>query len=150
MAMSGVALDSECKLVYDEVQSKKKHRYVTFKIVEDKAIKVDKIGTRESTYDEFLTDLCAKDGEADDCRYAIYDFEFVVQSAGAEASNRSKLILISWCPDTARIKKKMIYSASFETLKKAFTGVQKIVQANGEDEIQKNNVEAELINAARS
>jgi len=60
------------------------------------------------------------------------------------------LILISWCPDTARIKKKMIYSASFETLKKAFTGVQKIVQANGEDEIQKNNVEAELINAARS
>ena len=110
MAMSGVALDSECKLVYDEVQSKKKHRYVTFKIVEDKAIKVDKvrksrnyesfcqhfyiqllffqIGTRESTYDEFLTDLCAKDGEADDCRYAIYDFEFVVQSAGAEASNR--------------------------------------------------------------
>ena len=63
---------------------------------------------------------------------------------------RSKLILISWCPDTARIKKKMIYSASFETLKKAFTGVQKIVQANGEDEIQKNNVEAELINAARS
>ena len=60
------------------------------------------------------------------------------------------MILISWCPDTARIKKKMIYSASFETLKKAFTGVQKIVQANGEDEIQKNNVEAELINAARS
>ena len=43
MAMSGVALDSECKLVYDEVQSKKKHRYVTFKIVEDKAIKVDKV-----------------------------------------------------------------------------------------------------------
>ena len=48
----------------------------------------NQIGTRESTYDEFLTDLCAKDGEADDCRYAIYDFEFVVQSAGAEASNR--------------------------------------------------------------
>lgn len=150
MAMSGVALDSECKMIYDEVQSKKKHRYVTFKIENEKAIKVDKIGTRDSTYEEFLTDVMAKDGEADDCRYAIYDFEYVVTSAGAENSNRSKLILISWCPDTARIKKKMIYSASFETLKRAFTGVQKIIQANGEDEIQKSNVEEELIKAARS
>ena len=51
MAMSGVALDSECKLVYDEVQSKKKHRYVTFKIVEDKAIKVDKVKNRN--YESF-------------------------------------------------------------------------------------------------
>ena len=32
MAMSGVELDAECKVVYDEVQSKKKHRYVTFMI----------------------------------------------------------------------------------------------------------------------
>merc|ERR1712012_985865 len=110
----------------------------------------DKVGPREADYDTFLGDLIAKDGEADDCRYAIYDFEFTVQTQGTEALNRSKLILISWCPDTAKIKKKMVYSASFDSLKKAFTGVQKIVQANGEDEIQKNNVEAELINAARS
>ena len=40
--MSGVELDSECKLVYDEIQSKKKHRYCTFKIDEGK-IRVDKV-----------------------------------------------------------------------------------------------------------
>ena len=44
MAMSGVELDSECKLVYDEIQSKKKHRYCTFKIDEGK-IRVDKVCT---------------------------------------------------------------------------------------------------------
>lgn len=148
MAMSGVELDQECKKIYDEVQSKKKHRYVTFKI-DDGKIRVDKVGPREADYDAFLGDLIAKDGEADDCRYAIYDFEFTVQTQGTEALNRSKLILISWCPDTAKIKKKMVYSASFDSLKKAFTGVQKIVQANGMDEVEQSCIEDLLQQAAR-
>lgn len=146
--MSGVELDQECKKIYDEVQSKKKHRYVTFKI-DDGKIRVDKVGPREADYDAFLGDLIAKDGEADDCRYAIYDFEFTVQTQGTEALNRSKLILISWCPDTAKIKKKMVYSASFDSLKKAFTGVQKIVQANGMDEVEQSCIEDLLQQAAR-
>ena len=47
MAMSGVELEAECKTVYDEVQSKKKHRYVTFMIADGK-IKVDKVIKRMS------------------------------------------------------------------------------------------------------
>ena len=46
------------------------------------------VGPREADYDTFLGDLIAKDGEADDCRYAIYDFEFTVQTQGTEALNR--------------------------------------------------------------
>ena len=46
------------------------------------------IGDRESTYDQFLADLCVKDGDADDCRYAIYDYEYVVHAQGTEASHR--------------------------------------------------------------
>jgi len=143
MAMSGVELEAQCKTVYDEVQSKKKHRYVTFLIADGK-IKVDKIGDRESNYDAFLADLCVKDGDADDCRYAIYDYEYVVHAQGTEASHRSRLFLVCWCPDSARIKKKMIYAASFDSLKKAFTGVQKVIQASGHDEIEQSSVEAAL------
>ena len=33
---------------------------------------------------------------------------------------------MSWCPDTARIKKKMLYSSSFDTLKKAYVGHKKV------------------------
>lgn len=99
------------------------------------------VGARDNNYDQFLTDLCVKDGEADDCRYAIYDYEYVVNTQGTEPSNRSRLFLVSWCPDSARIKKKMVYSASFDSLKKAFTGVQKVIQANGMDEIEQNNIE---------
>jgi len=147
--MSGVELDAECKVVYDEVQSKKKHRYVTF-MIDGGKIKIDKIGERDNNYDQFLEDLMAKDGEADDCRYAIYDYEYVVHSQGTEPSNRSRLFLVSWCPDSARIKKKMVYSASFDSLKKAFTGVQKIIQANGADEVEQSYVESLLKSAART
>ena len=49
---------------------------------------IDKIGERDNNYDQFLEDLMAKDGEADDCRYAIYDYEYVVHSQGTEPSNR--------------------------------------------------------------
>ena len=36
-----------------------------------------------------------------------------------ESSKKQKLFLMSWCPDSAKIKKKMLYASSFETLKKS-------------------------------
>ena len=75
-----------------------------------------------------MNDLKAKDGDCDDCRYAIYDYEYVVNAQGTEPSYRSRLFLTLWCPDSAKIKKKMVYSASFDSLKKSFTGVQKVIQ----------------------
>jgi hypothetical protein len=35
---------------------------------------------------------------------------------------------MSWCPDTAKVKKKMLYSSSFDALKKSLVGVQKYIQ----------------------
>merc|ERR1712098_618068 len=63
---------------------------------------------------------------------------------GAEAQAKSKLILLNWCPDTAAIKKKMLYSSSFDTLKRAFVGVHKVKQANDESDIQQTDIEAFL------
>ena len=53
MAMSGVELTAECKTVYDEVQSKKKHRYVTFMIADGK-IKVDKVTLKNLSFDKIV------------------------------------------------------------------------------------------------
>jgi hypothetical protein len=39
---------------------------------------------------------------------------------------RSKIFLICWCPDSAKVKKKMLYSSTFDTLKRAFLGVHKV------------------------
>jgi len=149
MAMSGVELDASVKVIFDEVQSKKKHRYVTFHISEGK-IRIDKIGDRDADYDAFLNDLKAKDGDCDDCRYAIYDYEYVVNAQGTEPSYRSRLFLTLWCPDSAKIKKKMVYSASFDSLKKSFTGVQKVIQANDDAMISAAEVEKLLVAQART
>ena len=45
-----------------------------------------------------------------------------------ESSKKQKLFLMNWCPDSAKIKKKMLYASSFDNLKKSLVGVHKFIQ----------------------
>ena len=36
--------------------------------------------------------------------------------------------MITWCPETAKVKKKMLYSSSHDALKRALGGVKKYIQ----------------------
>ncbi len=47
-----------------------------------------KTGVRDSSYETFLEDLQVKDGDNDDCRYAVYDYDYVQEAQGTEASYR--------------------------------------------------------------
>ena len=126
---SGVAVDDQCKNVFEEIKKSKKHRYVVFYIKDEKSITVETVGDRDASYDTFLTDL-TKAGESE-CRYGLYDMEYEHQCQGTtEVSKKQKLFLMAWCPDTARIKKKMLYSSSFDALKKSLVGVHKYVQVS--------------------
>merc|ERR1711872_374759 len=66
---SGVAVDDECKNVFEEIKKNKKHRYIVFYIKDEKSIAVETIGGRDASYDSFLTDLM-KNGESE-CRYGL-------------------------------------------------------------------------------
>ena len=122
-------MSQECKNQFDDIKKGKKHRYVIFYIEDEKVIKVESVGDRDASYDSFLTDLM-KGGDGE-CRYGLYDFEYEHQCQGTtEVSKKQKLFLMSWCPDTARIKKKMLYSSSFDALKKALVGVHKYIQVS--------------------
>jgi len=146
---SGVAVAQECKNQFDEIKKGKKHRYVIFLIEDEKMIKVESVGDRDASYDSFFTDL-TKAGESE-CRYGLYDFEYEHQCQGTtEVSKKQKLFLMSWCPDTARIKKKMLYSSSFDALKKALVGVHKYIQATDAAEASKESVEEKLRSTDRS
>merc|ERR1712002_418863 len=123
MAMSGVKLTEKCMTVYNEIQKAKKHRYAIF-YIKDGEIDVEKLGDLGNNYDQFLGDLQQKDGAKD-------DYEYKYHPDGAEAQFKSKIFLLCWCPDSSAIKKKMLYSSSFDTLKRAFVGVHKVIQANG-------------------
>ncbi|CAD7013046.1 unnamed protein product [Ceratitis capitata] len=113
---SGVTVSDVCKTTYEEIKKDKKHRYVIFYIRDEKQIDVETVGDRNAEYDQFLEDI-QKCGPGE-CRYGLFDFEYMHQCQGtSESSKKQKLFLMSWCPDTAKVKKKMLYSSSFDALK---------------------------------
>lgn len=132
-----------CKIVFEEIKKDKKHRYVIFNIRDEKQIDAEVIGERDAEYDQFLEDL--QKGGTGECRYGLYDFEYMHQHQGTtESSKKQKLFLLLWCPDTAKIKMKMLYASSFDALKKSLVGVQKYIQASDLSEASKESVEEKL------
>lgn len=69
---------------------------------------------------------------------------YIALSFCRQASKKQKLFLMSWCPDTAKVKKKMLYSSSFDALKKSLVGVQKYIQATDLSEASEEAVEEKL------
>lgn len=96
--------------------------------IKDGKIDAETIGDLEKTYDEFLVDVKKEtDAGKKDCRFAVYDYEYTFLPDGTtEPQWKSKIFLLCWCPDDGPIKGKMLYSSSFDTLKKAFQGVKKV------------------------
>lgn len=90
-------------------------------------------------------------GGESECRYGLYDMEYEHQCQGTtEVSHKQKLFLMAWCPDTARIKKKMLYSSSFDALKKSLVGVHKYVQATDASEASEESIMEKLRSTDRS
>lgn len=140
---SGVTVSDVCKTTYEEVKKDKKHRFVIFYIRDEKQIDVLTVGERDLEYEDFLDHL--QEGGDDECRYGLFDFEYMHQCQGTtESSKKQKLVLLLWCPDTAKVKKKMLYSSSFDALKKALVGVQKCIQATDLSEASREVVEEKL------
>ncbi|KAI5596968.1 hypothetical protein D5086_004359 [Populus alba] len=76
------------KIAFVELQRKKVHRYVIFKIDEKKKeVVVEKTGGPAESYEDFTASL-----PENDCRYAVYDFDFVT----SENCQKSKIFFIAW------------------------------------------------------
>lgn len=66
-----VGLAKECVPAFEELKLGKKVKYIIYKLSDDKKhIEVEK-SSLEGDYDKFIADL-----PENECRYAIYDFEF--------------------------------------------------------------------------
>jgi hypothetical protein len=76
------------KSAFWELKRRKVHRYVIFKIDDRREeIVVEKTGAPGESYDDFTASL-----PADDCRYAVYDLDFVSD----DNCRKSKIFFISW------------------------------------------------------
>lgn len=79
------------------------HRYFVYKIENDAEIVVDTFGDKTKSYDDFCGCL-----PPTECRYGVFDLDYTT----LDGRSGNKLIFISWSPDTAKIKNKMVYAAS--------------------------------------
>ncbi|KAL1299881.1 hypothetical protein AAHE18_18G139400 [Arachis hypogaea] len=74
-AASGMAVHDDCKLWFLELKTKRTHRFIVFKIEENqKQVIVEKLGEPAQGYKDFAACL-----PPNECRYAIYDFEFLTE-----------------------------------------------------------------------
>ncbi|KFK33962.1 hypothetical protein AALP_AA5G084200 [Arabis alpina] len=124
-AASGMAVHDDCKLKFLDLKAKRTFRFIVYKI-EDKQVIVDKLGEPDKSYEDFAASL-----PADECRYAIYDFDFVTE----ENCQKSKIFFIAWSPDTAKVRMKMIYASSKDRFKRELDGIQVELQATDPTEM---------------
>ncbi|KAM7462543.1 hypothetical protein LguiA_030664 [Lonicera macranthoides] len=126
-ASSGMGVAEQSKNTYLELQRKKVHRYVIFKIDEKKKeVVVDKTGAPAESYDDFIESL-----PENDCRYAVYDFDFVT----AENCQKSKIFFVSWSPSVSRIRAKMLYATSKDRFRRELQGIHYEIQATDPTEM---------------
>lgn len=68
-----VGLDKDCVATFEELKLGKKLKFIIYKLSDDKKNVVVEEKSELPSYDEFLSKL-----PQNDCRYAIYDFEYVL------------------------------------------------------------------------
>ena len=99
---TGVVVDDEVSSTFNlfKLQQGEKLRYYIYKIEDKKKIVIDTKGERSKTYEDFCEDL-----PENDCRYGLIDLDFKTE----DGRPTSKLVLLTWNPDTAPVRAKMVY-----------------------------------------
>ncbi|XWS46968.1 hypothetical protein CRYUN_Cryun14cG0113400 [Craigia yunnanensis] len=125
-----MGVSDHTKDTFLELKRKKVYRYVIFKIDEKKKeVLVEKTGGPAESYDDFTASL-----PENDCRYAVYDFDFVT-FVTSENCQKSKCFFIAWSPSSSRIRAKMLYATSKDRLRRELDGIHYEIQATDPTEM---------------
>jgi cofilin len=117
---------------FNDLKLGKKYKFVIFKLNDKKTDIIVEETSSDSDYDAFLERF-----PENDCKYAVYDFEY---DAGNGEGKRSKIVFFTWSPDTAAIRSKMVYASSKDALRRALNGVAADVQGTDFSEVAYESV----------
>jgi cofilin len=126
MSSSGVPVHSDCIAVFQDLKLKKKYKYIIFSLNKE-ATEIIVQGAGNDDYEEFIVKALPET----ECRWAIYDFEFEKEGGG----RRNKITFLSWSPDDAKIKQKMLFASSRDALKRALNGIAIEIQGTDLSEV---------------
>ena len=129
---TGIKVHDDCMPVFNDFKIGHKYSYVLFTISDDERfIVVDKTGPKGSTYDDLLNDLPQRD-----ICFAVYDYDFT----NDDGNIRNRIVFISWVPDAAPARRKMISASTRVSFKNALPGIGLGIQANDYSEIQESEL----------
>ncbi|ODV88799.1 hypothetical protein CANCADRAFT_128855 [Tortispora caseinolytica NRRL Y-17796] len=132
MARSGVAVANEVQKAFEDLKLSRNSKFVVYKLNDNRTeIVVDQVST-DGDYETFISAL-----PENDCRYAVYDFEYDTTSGEGK---RSKIVFFSWSPDTAPVRSKMIYASSRDGLRRSLNGIASEIQGTDFSEIAYESV----------
>ncbi|XP_056148182.1 non-muscle cofilin 1-like [Lampris incognitus] len=124
---SGVKVSGDVVNLYQEMrlhrcnEDPNEHdKFVLFKI-EDGEIVVDKdrhLKVKDFEGEDNVFKKCMSLLPDEDCRYVLYDCRY-----GTKETPKSDLVFIMWAPESAVVKKRMLYASSKSALKTVFGGV---------------------------
>jgi cofilin len=120
---SGVQVSDEVISSFNKLKLTRELRYLMY-IIKDKTIVLEKHGERSMTYDDFVKELPERD-----CRYGVIDIEYVTD----DGRSMSKIVLISWIPDNATVRNRMLYSSAMQNLRRYLSGVTEIIASDQSD-----------------
>eukprot|EP00243_Klebsormidium_subtile_P001099 TRINITY_DN11864_c0_g2_i1.p1 TRINITY_DN11864_c0_g2~~TRINITY_DN11864_c0_g2_i1.p1 ORF type:complete len:141 (+),score=30.00 TRINITY_DN11864_c0_g2_i1:173-595(+) len=133
-ASSGVGVEDDCKLKFQELRKQRLYPWIIFKVDDAKGIVVvDRLGKADEDYEVLRKAL-----PEHDCRYLVYDYNFVTE----DSCQKSKIFFIAWSPDTSPIRRKMIYATSKDRFRRELDGVQLEIQATDQTEIDIEELKA--------
>lgn len=123
---SGVKVDSECIEAFNNFKLGKKEAFLLFGFNENatKIIVLHKetktsTDTKNLEWDKFIELL-----PSDDVRYAVADINYNMSEG-----TRTDMVFITWAPETASIKRRMLMASSKDALKNALVGCRTTIQA---------------------
>jgi cofilin len=141
MAMSGVTIDPSCVAKYNEVKSCKSKCCIFMLSDDGKTIVPDEESmqkySRKAKPDQF--EQFTKNFPENKCRYGVYNVNLGCQGSDGITSTREKIIFVTWAPDSAKIKDKMMIASSKDSLKKACVGIAHDMQFSDEGDTEASN-----------
>ncbi|KAG6966506.1 hypothetical protein JG687_00004797 [Phytophthora cactorum] len=136
-ASSGVGVDDEVITQFNDFKLKRAphdFRYFIYKIEDDSQIVIESTGPSSESYQDMADKLAQI---TNDCRYALVDLDLTTK----DGRPTSKIVFLSWSPDTARIKSKMLYASSKEAIKRVLMGVGIHLTATDASELSLESIE---------
>jgi len=128
---SGVGVNGECSKIYNDLKLGKKYKYIIYNLNKDFTEIIVEKTSASTNYDDFIADLPEQE-----CRWAVYDFDFERQDGG----KRNKLVFVAWSPDDAKVKQKMLFASSKEALRRTLLGIAAEIQGTDFSEVAHESV----------